>query len=186
MDYLTLFLIAIGLNFDTFAVSISAGLVASQFRFGQATRFALILAIFQAFMPFIGWFIGTQIKDLVMNYGHWVAFGLLFIIGFKMIVESFKKEEDKKDAEPFNLIALIGIALATSIDALIVGVSFAFIKVNIILSIGIIGITTYIVSMFGLIFGRNAGKLFGKKMEIIGGITLIGIGIKILVEHFYF
>jgi putative Mn2+ efflux pump MntP len=186
MDYLSLFLIAIGLTFDTFAVSISAGFVASRLSFRQASQFALVLALFQAFMPFLGWFIGNQIKGLVIDYGHWVAFGILSVIGIKMIVESFKKEEDKKDIDPFNIIALIGIAIATSIDALIVGVSFAFINVDILLSIGIIGITTYIVSMLGLLFGRNAGKLFGRKMEIIGGLTLIGIGMKILVEHFYF
>lgn len=183
MDFITLIIIAIGLTFDTFAVSISTGLVANHIRFWQATKVAVTLAFFQALMPFIGWFIGTQVKHLISNYDHWIAFGLLAIIGIKMIIESLKKEEDKKDFNPFKPSVLIGMAIATSIDALIVGVSFAFIKVNIYYSVGIIGFVTYVVAMLGMLFGKSAGKWFGKKMEIIGGLILIGIGVKILLEH---
>lgn len=183
MDFLTLIIIAVGLTFDTFAVSISTGLVVSHIRFWQATKIAATLAFFQALMPFIGWFIGSQVKELIIDYDHWIAFGLLSIIGAKMIIESLKKEEEKKDFNPFKPVVLIGMAIATSIDALIVGVSFAFINLNIFISVGVIGFITYIVSMLGMLFGKSAGKWFGKKMEIVGGLMLIGIGIKILLEH---
>jgi manganese efflux pump family protein len=183
MDFITLLLIAIGLTFDTFAVSISTGLVANNIRFWQATKVATVLAFFQALMPLIGWFIGSQLKLLIAEYDHWVAFGLLTAIGLKMILESFKKEENSKNFDPFKPMVLVGMAIATSIDALIVGVSFALIDVNIVLSVGIIGFATYVVAMLGMLFGKNAGKWFGKKMEILGGLILIGIGIKILMEH---
>ena len=100
-----------------------------------------------------------------------------------MIIESLKKEEDRNNFNPFRSTILIGMAVATSVDTLIVGVSFAFINVNILLSVGIIGFLTYVVSMLGMLFGKNAGKWFGKKMEIMGGLILIGIGVKILLQH---
>jgi manganese efflux pump family protein len=183
MAYLTLFLIAIGLNFDSFAVSITTGLVVNHIRFWQATKIAVVLAFFQALMPLLGWLIGSEVKGLISDYDHWVAFGLLSIIGIKMIYEGLKKEEERKDFNPFKPLVLIGMAVATSIDALIVGVSFAFITVNIFISIGVIGFLTYVVAMLGMLFGKKAGKWFGKKMEIAGGLILIGMGVKILLEH---
>ena len=183
MDFLTLLLIAVGLNFDSFAVSITTGLVASHIRFWQATRIALILAVFQALMPVAGWFIGSRIRDYVEAYDHWLAFGLLAFIGIKMIAEALKSEEDRRDTDPFKTSVVIGMAVATSIDALIVGVTFAFINVNIVFASGLIGFLTYLVAMLGMLFGKNAGKWFGRKMEVIGGIILIGIGLKILLEH---
>jgi manganese efflux pump family protein len=123
MDYISLFIIAIGLTFDTFAVSITTGLVANHIRFWQATRIALVMAFFQALMPFIGWFIGIRVKNIVSDYDHWIAFILLFFIGSKMIWESLKKDEEKEDFNPFKTSVLIGMSIATSIDALIVGVS---------------------------------------------------------------
>jgi len=183
MEIITIFLIAIGLNFDSLAVSISAGLVVKHIQFKQAAKIALVFAFFQSLLPFIGWFIGSQIKDLIKDYDHWLAFTLLFLIGARMIHEGIKKEEDKKPFNPLKLMVMIGMAIATSIDALVVGVSFAFIDINIILSIAIIGALTFIVSMLGILLGKKAGNLFGKKMEIIGGLILIGIGTKILFEH---
>ena len=183
MGIITIFLIAIGLNFDSLAVSISAGLVVKHIRFSQAARIAFVFAFFQGLMPFIGWFIGSQIKDLIKDYDHWIAFTLLFLIGAKMFYESFKKEEDKKPFNPLKLMVMVGLAIATSIDALVVGVSFAFIDINIYLALAIIGALTFIVAMLGMLLGKNAGSLFGKKMEIVGGLILIGIGAKILFEH---
>ena len=184
MAFLTLFLIAIGLTFDTFAVSISTGVIANSIRFPQATRVALVLALFQAVMPLIGWLIGTQVESLIGDYDHWIAFGLLSVIGIKMIIESLKKVEHRKDLNPFKKPAvLLGMALATSIDALIVGISFAFLDVNILLSMGVIFFTTYVVAMLGMLFGKNAGKWFGRKVEILGGLILILIGGNILFEH---
>lgn len=183
MGIITIFLIAIGLNFDSLAISISTGLVVKHIRFNQAVKIAIVFAFFQGLMPFIGWLIGSQIKDLIKDYDHWIAFTLLFLIGAKMVYESFKKEEDKKPFNPLKLIVMISMAIAISIDALVVGVSFAFIDINIVLSISIIGALTFIVSMLGMLLGKKAGGIFGKKMEIVGGLILICIGVKILIEH---
>jgi putative Mn2+ efflux pump MntP len=183
MELVTLFFIAAGLTFDTFAVSISTGIVVSHIRFWQATKIAIVLAFFQALMPFIGWALGVQIKNLISSYDHWIAFGLLSIIGIKMIVESLRNGEKKVNFDPLKPTVLIGMAIATSIDALIIGISFAFLNVNILFSVSIIGAVTYIVAMMGMLFGKNAGKWFGKKMEIVGGLILICIGLKILLEH---
>ncbi len=183
MNFVTLNIVALSLTFDTFAVSVMTGLIARDIRFREATRIALVMGFFQALMPLAGWFIGIQLKPLISDYDHWIAFGLLTAIGIKPIVESFKKEEDRKDFDPFRFSVLIGIAIATSIDALIVGMSFAFIAVNIYFAIGLIGFVTYVAAMLGMLFGKKAGKRFGPKMEILGGLILIVLGIKILCEH---
>jgi manganese efflux pump family protein len=183
MELITIFLIAVGLNFDSLAVSISTGLIVNQIRFKQAIRIAFVLALFQGSMPFIGWFLGSQVKDYIIAYDHWIAFVLLFIIGARMIYESLKKEEDKKQLDPLKLSVMVGMAIATSIDALIVGVSFAFINVNIMFSVAIIGSLTFLVSMLGMLLGKKLGSFFGRKIEIVGGVILISIGIKILLEH---
>jgi manganese efflux pump family protein len=183
MELITIFLIAVGLNFDSLAVSISTGLIVNRIRFDQAVRIALVMAFFQGSMPFIGWFLGSQIKDFIIDYDHWIAFVLLLLIGAKMIYESLKKEEEKKQFNPLKFAVMIGMAIATSIDALIVGVSFAFIDINIFVAIIIIGSLTFLISMLGMLLGKKAGGLFGKKMEIVGGLILILIGTKILIQH---
>ncbi len=183
MDILTLILIAVGLNFDSFAVSVTTGFVVNKIRFWQATKIALVLAFFQAGMPVLGWFLGSQVKEYIISFDHWIAFGLLSFIGLKMIWESFGKEEETKDFNPFKPAVVIGMAVATSIDALIAGVSFAFIDINILLTAFLIGFLTYVAAMLGMLFGKKAGKWFGKRMEVVGGIILIGLGVKILLEH---
>jgi len=183
MELLTIILIGFGLTGDTLAVSITSGLSMNQIRFTQALRIAIVLAIFQAIMPLIGWFLGIQIKDYIIEFDHWIAFILLSLIGGKMIAESLKPEELKKDFNPLKFNILIGMAIATSIDALIVGVSFAFIDVDILLTTGIIWFLTFMVAMTGVLIGKKTGHLFGKKAEILGGIVLIAIGIKILIQH---
>lgn len=183
MGVITMLLFAIGLSFDTFAVSVTTGYASDKIRFLQATKIAVVLALFQGFMPLLGWLTGITIKDLIAECDHWIAFGLLAAIGIKMIHESLKKEEERKDFNPFNAVMLIGIAIATSIDAFVVGVSFALYDLNILLAVLIIFITTYIFAMLGMLVGKKAGKWFGVKFEIIGGIILIGLGIKILLEH---
>ncbi len=177
-----LLLIAIGLSFDTFAVSVSTGLTVSQIKFWQGVRIALVLAIFQSLMPFLGWLGGIQIARYISNIDHWIAFGLLAILGIKMIVESFKNAEEKK-FNPLIFSVLVVMAIATSIDALVVGVSFALISTNIYLAISIIGSVTFLVAMIGMLLGKNVNGKFGKKAEIIGGLILIGIGLKILLSH---
>ena len=183
MKTTTLLFIAIGLSFDTFAVSVSTGLVISRIKFLQAARVAIILTIFQTIMPFIGWFTGKQIELILSDYDHWIAFILLSLLGLKMICESFNKTESKNNFNPLKLSIVIGMAVATSIDALIVGVSFAFTGTNIYLSMLIIGMITFLASMLGMLFGKKVGHSLGKKMEIVGGMILIGIGLKILFDH---
>ncbi len=183
MDFFTLILISIGLSFDTFAVSVSTGLVISNIKFWQATRVAFILMIFQSLMPFIGWFTGKQIQQIISNYDHWIAFALLALLGLKMINESFKREKGKSFTDPLKFSVIVWMAVATSIDALIVGVSFALINLNIYMAMFIIGFITFLVSMLGMLFGKKLGARFGKRMEIVGGIILVSIGIKILIDH---
>lgn len=185
MGIVAIILIAIGLSFDSFAVSVCTGLLVNKIKFWQATKVAIILAFFQSAMPLLGWLIGVQLEEYVIDYDHWIAFALLSIIGARMIYESFKPEEKRKDFNPFKPTILIGMALSTSIDALIVGITLAFIEINIYLAVVIIGFVTYVAAMLGMLFGKKAGKWFGKKIEIVGGLILIGLGVKILLEHLY-
>jgi putative Mn2+ efflux pump MntP len=190
MDIITLFLLALGLSFDSFAVSISSGLMLPGIRFTKACIIAFSFAFFQAFMPVIGWLAGLTVRDQLVAVDHWIAFGLLAVLGLKMIYESLKPEEKRKPFNPLNPWMLVTLSLATSIDALIVGVSFALLEtpdtpfwMAILLPVIIIGTVTYLMSMLGILFGKKAGTRLGKRMELLGGLILIGIGVKILVEH---
>jgi putative Mn2+ efflux pump MntP len=185
MEILTIFLIAIGLSFDTFAVSISSGLVLRKIDFFNATKIAITLAVFQAAMPVIGWLAGSGIKNYAESVDHWIAFGILALLGGKMIYESFNADPEDRSFNPLDIRVLIGMAIATSIDALIVGFSFALLNYKIVISIGIIGAVTYIVAMLGMLFGKKIGAQMGRRMEILGGVMLILIGLKILFEHLY-
>lgn len=168
---------------DSFAVSITSGLVLKRIDFKNASKIAFSLGFFQALMPTLGWLIGIKIHSYIESFDHWIAFGLLFIIGLKMILESLKEDEDDKNFNPLNIRILLMMSLATSIDALVVGISFAFIEYNWFVSGFIIGATTYIISMLGILFGKKMGHRFGNKMEIVGGVILILLGVKILFEH---
>lgn len=183
MELLTILIIAIGLSFDTFAVSVSSGLILRRIDFFNASKIAITLALFQAVMPLIGWLAGTGIKDYAENFDHWVAFGILGLLGGKMIYESFKTDPENRNFNPLDLKVMIGMAIATSIDALIVGFSFALLDFKILISIGIIGFVTYVVAMLGMLFGKKIGSRLGRRMEMIGGIMLILIGLKIFIEH---
>lgn len=189
MEFYTLILLAFGLSLDSFAVSVSSGLMLPEIRFFKACRIALSLAFFQAAMPVIGWFAGMEIRDRLVDYDHWIAFGLLAMLGLKMIYESLKPEEDRNGFNPLKPAVLLTMSLATSIDALIVGVSFAFLQKpqteSIILPVLIIGGVTFVMSMLGILFGKKAGARFGKRMEMLGGVILIAIGFKILMEHLW-
>ncbi|NVO21476.1 MAG: manganese efflux pump [Bacteroidetes bacterium] len=185
MHILTIIVIAIGLSFDTFAVSVSSGVILPKITFYEGIRIAIVLAIFQALMPLIGWGMGKGIVTYAKNLDHWIAFVLLSGLGVKMIYESFSKDVAEK-LNPLQMKVRVGMAIATSIDALIVGFSFAFLEYRIIMSTFIIGSVTFLVSMLGLLFGKKVGERLGKRMEIIGGIILIAIGLKILIEHTLF
>jgi len=183
MNILTILLIALGLSFDTFAVSVSTGITITDIRFWQGVKIAVILGLFQGIMPLIGWIAGLQVVHFIEDYDHWVAFILLAFLGIKMAYESIKSDEGTSGFNPLKFTVLIGMAIATSIDALVVGFSFALVDMNIYWVIIAIGMVTFIVAMVGMLFGKKIGARLGKKMEIIGGIILFGIGIKILLSH---
>jgi len=183
MDLFSLVIIAIGLSFDSFAVSVSSGIIKSRITFPDAIKIASFMAFFQAAMPVIGWFFGSEIETYAAEFDHWIAFGLLAILGGKMIISSFRDSSMSKPIDPLKLPVLFSLSIATSIDALIVGFSFGFLEINIVLAVLVIGGITFFISMLGILFGRKTGSRFGKKMEILGGIILISIGIKILLEH---
>ncbi len=183
MDLFSLVVIAIGLSFDSFAVSVSSGIIKSKIEFTDALKIAFFLSFFQAIMPVIGWFFGSEIETYAAEFDHWIAFGLLALLGGKMIISSFRDSSVSKPIDLLKLPVLFSLSIATSIDALIVGMSFGLLEINIILAVLVIGSITFFVSMFGILFGKKTGTRIGKKMEILGGIILIGIGIKILLEH---
>ncbi len=185
-EIITIFLIGLSLTADTFAVSITTGLSVSKIRFNQAIRVAAILAIFQGAMPIIGWTLGINIKEYIANYDHWIAFILLAFIGGKMVYESFKNEEIDNNINRLKLFFIVSIAVATSIDALVIGVGFAIMNIKIWVAATIIAALTFIVSMLGMLIGKKTSNLLGKKMEIIGGIILFAIGLKILIQHLFF
>ncbi len=180
MDLLTILIIAFGVSMDAFAVSISTGCSVSEKRLFNGLKAALFFGGFQALMPLIGWKGGSLVRDAFQAWDHWIILILLCGVGLKMIFES--KEVGETCKEP-DLKTLFILAIATSIDALAVGVSFAFAGVDIVSSVIIIGSITFVVSLAGFMFGSLLGHLFEKKIEIIGGIILIAIGIRVVVEH---
>lgn len=181
-----LILISLAVCLDSFAVAVTIGFVAERVRIWKALRAAAILALIQGIMPAIGWLIGSHTKSLVSNFDHWIAFLLLSIIGIRMIAEGMKKKKDRQAFDPFKPLVLIGLAVASSIDALIAGVSFALIDVNILTASAIIFGLTFIVVLLGVFFGKKVGELFGKRMEIIGGIIMIAMGVAILVVNWVY
>jgi putative Mn2+ efflux pump MntP len=186
MDMITILLIAIGLAMDCFAVSIASGVTIKDLKVQNALKIATFFGTFQALMAFIGWLAASSFADLISGIDHWIAFILLAIIGGKMIYESLKKESEKKQFDPLNLHVLLILSIATSIDSLAVGVSFAFLNIYIIAPIIIIGIASFAFSIFGTYLGNRIGEYFKNKVEFLGGIILIGIGLKVLIEHLYF
>ncbi len=168
---------------DAFAVSITNGITIKYLRINNALKIAIFFGSFQAFMPLVGWLAGLSLRDFISGIDHWIAFGLLSLIGCKMIYESIKIESRGEKVDPLNVYVLLMLSLATSIDALAVGVSLAFLKISIVTPIIVIGIVTFLLSFLGVFVGNKSGHFFENKIEIIGGLILIGIGIKILVEH---
>jgi putative Mn2+ efflux pump MntP len=183
VDLLTLFLIALGLTADSFAVSVSSGIILNKVKLSQSLKIAFFLAFFQGIMPVIGWALGFGFKDMIKSYDHWVAFSLLFFVGAKMIWEGYKSKPGSKRIDPTNTLVLILMAIATSIDALIVGLSFAFMDVDILFSSVLIGLMTFTVSMAGIYLGCKFCRLINYKLDVVAGFVLIGIGIKIMIEH---
>jgi len=185
MEFLTVFLLAIGLSFDSFAVSVCSGLNLPHIRFFQAAKIAIFLALFQAFMPLVGWLVGNSIKSIIEPVDHWIAFGLLSLIGGKMIIESFIDSEAREIKNPLDIKVILMLSVATSIDALAVGFSFATLLSKILVAVFIIGLVTFIASMLGILLGKKTGPKINRYAEVLGGLILLFIGVKILIEHFF-
>ncbi|MEM2102451.1 MAG: manganese efflux pump MntP family protein [Candidatus Bathyarchaeia archaeon] len=183
MDIVTIMFVAFGLAMDAAAVSVTSGIAIKRVKINNALKIALFFGGFQAFMPVVGWLVGLGFVDFISGVDHWMAFGLLSFIGGKMIFDSLKIETPKEENKPLTLYALLVLSVATSIDALAVGLSFAFLKVSLATPIVIIGTVTFLFSLMGVFAGAKLGRVFENKIEIVGGFVLIGIGIKILIEH---
>lgn len=176
-------LIAVGLAMDAFAVSVTRGLKMKRFNIAQAAVIALFFGGFQMLMPFLGWAVGRQFDKYIEKYDHWIALCLLVFLGVKMIWDSFR-HEDSGEEEKFGFVQLLVMAVATSIDALAVGVTFSFQEIDILTSVALIGIITFVICIAGVFCGYKLGGRFTDKAEIIGGIILILIGVKIVLNSY--
>lgn len=187
MGFIELLLTAVGLAMDAFAVSICKGLGMRKMRYGQAVVIGLYFGVFQALMPLIGWLLGTSFSRYIQAFDHWIAFVLLAFIGGKMLWDVFHEEDEAETAQKLDAKLdhreLFMLAIATSIDALAVGIAFACLDVEIWSSVSIIGIVTFVISFCGVWIGNRFGGRFEKKAGIAGGIVLMGIGVKILLDH---
>jgi len=187
MKLLTIIAIALGLAMDAFAVSIAIGAAYEKPAINHAFRAALAFGIFQAIMPLAGWFAGLAIRDSIEAYGHWVAFCLLGAIGCKMIYESFKVKRVEPQSNRLSIPMLLVLAVATSIDALAVGITLSFVLAgSLVITVVIIGVVTFLLSYVGVYIGKSFGHFFETSIEALGGLILLGIGTKILLEHLFF
>ena len=182
MSLWELFVIAVGLSMDACAVSVCKGLSVPRVLLRHSLICGAYFGLFQAVMPLIGWLLGVQFQTVIASIDHWIAFVLLGMIGFNMIRESREEEEECLDCS-FHFRAMLPLAVATSIDALAVGVTFAFLQVDIVPAVCFIGVTTFVLSAVGVRVGAAFGNRFGSKAELAGGIILILMGAKILLEH---
>ncbi len=184
MDFISIFLIAVSLSMDCFAVALSFSIAQSHLHPVKMLRTAFSFGGFQFLMPVLGWLGGRTIVKIISGYDHWVAFGLLAFVGGRMVWESFHGEEEHEGQDISKGALLLTMSVATSIDALAVGLSFALLEnVNIFLSSLIIGVTCFAITVTGFLLGRKVGEILGKRAKLAGGLILIGIGIRILVTH---
>ncbi|EGF59252.1 manganese efflux pump MntP family protein [Bacteroides fluxus] len=192
MTGLEIWLLAVGLAMDCFAVSIASGIILKRMQLRPMLVMAFFFGFFQALMPLLGWIGASFFSHLIENIDHWIAFAILAFLGGRMVMESFKDEDCKNEYDPTSLKVVLALAVATSIDALAVGVSFAFLGIrslpSILSPISIIGFVSFALSIIGLIFGIRFGCGIARKLraELWGGIILIIIGTKILIEHLFF
>jgi putative Mn2+ efflux pump MntP len=183
MDFITIVAVALGLSLDTFAVSLSYGVIRKKIVFRQAARIGVIFSVFQAGLLVTGYFLGSIISDEVKAADHWVALFLLTILGLKMIIDGVRRGRHEEVKDYSNLITLLTAAVGTSIDAFAIGISFALLDIRIWYSAVIIAIVTFVSSMIAIRIGKSAGNRLGNRVELIGGLILIAIGIKIFLEH---
>jgi putative Mn2+ efflux pump MntP len=183
VNFISILIIAIGLGMDAFSVAVGVGANSRALSLMPALRLSFHFGLFQFLMPIAGWFAGSTVANIIAAYDHWIAFGLLAVVGGKMIVESFSQEEKVFTTDPTRGITLIMLSVATSIDALAVGLGFAFLKIPILIPSIIIGIVAFCMTAMGMFFGDKLGKVFGRRVGIVGGVILIVIGVKIVIEH---
>lgn len=183
MDILAVVGLAVGLSMDALSVSVANGFMIKELKFHHAFRISFFFGLFQAFMPIIGWAAGLYFLKYIESFDHWIAFSLLSFIGVKMIVESRSLDPERQEKCCTNFPTLLLMSLATSIDALAVGISFSILKMQIAFPVAVIGGLTFIICITGIYIGNRIGHIFENKLEIAGGIVLIGIGLKILIEH---
>lgn len=190
MEIWELVLVGVSLAMDAFAASLCKGLGMKKLNWRHAAVIALFFGVFQAVMPLIGWFLGSRFEAYISDYDHWIAFTLLVVIGGKMMYDALRpKKEGTEEAgcaaqsERLNYKELLLLAVATSIDALAVGITFAFLKVKIGMAVGVIGMITFVLSLAGVALGSRVGARFSDKAAALGGAVLILIGVKILLEH---
>jgi putative Mn2+ efflux pump MntP len=186
MNFFTIVVIAVCLAMDAFAVSIVSGSACRQLKVRHALRIALFFGGFQALMPLVGSLAGLTIKQLIAGYDHWLAFGLLAVVGCKMIYESFKFKPARRNFNPENILVLLALSLATSIDALAVGVTLSLLVTSVVTAVIIIGLITFVLSYFGVWIGGKFGHFFEASIEALGGLVLIALGAKILLQHLIF
>lgn len=180
----TIIVIAVGLSMDAFAVAVSSGVTVKQLKLSSALKMALFFGGFQAIMPIIGWLAGVGVRNYISGFDHWIAFGLLTVIGAKMIYESVKiNQEERSKKDPFKVFTLFLLAIATSIDALAIGTTFALLNLLIAVPVIVIGCVTFAFSFAGAYIGNKFGHFFENKIGMFGGAVLICIGIKILLQH---
>lgn len=183
MSFSSILIIAIGLGMDAFSVAIGVGATSRILSACSVFRLSFSFGLFQVIMPIAGWLAGMSVANIIADYDHWVAFILLAFVGGKMIVESFNEETEVHVTDPTKGIVLLMLSVATSIDALAVGLSFAFLKIPVFYPSIIIGIVAFFMTMVGMLFGEKLGNVIGKRVELLGGLILIGIGVKILIDH---
>jgi len=183
MGMVQLSLIALGLSMDASAVSICKGLKMKKIDYKYMLLIAIFFGGFQALMPLLGWLLGKNFEGYITRFDHWIAFALLAFIGWQMIANSFKSEEIDESSISYDIKEIFILAIATSIDALAVGITFAFLQTNIWSAMILIGATTFVCSIIGVFVGNSFGIKYKNKAELIGGIILILMGLKILLEH---
>jgi putative Mn2+ efflux pump MntP len=175
--------IAVGLSMDALAVSVVTGAAYKKLHYHHTLRMAGFFGGAQAIMPVIGYLTGLTISQYISEYDHWVAFGILAAVGLKMIYESFKIKEERKAMHPANVVMLLALAIATSIDAMAVGITLSLITKQIVEAVIIIGLVTFGLCCAGVYIGKRFGHFFESGIEAIGGLVLIGLGVKILLQH---
>jgi len=183
MDLLTLFGVALALAMDAFAVALAAGAVLNPLTGRHLFRLGFHFGLFQALMPIAGWLVGMTVQKWISAYGHWIAFVLLTVVGGRMILEAFDEKEDKAVSDPTRGLTMVMLSVATSIDALAVGLSLALLGVSVWTPAAVIGVVAGVLTVTGMLLGRRLGDNWGKRVEVCGGLVLCIIGVKILLEN---